>query len=151
MEQRQETVHIHFQRLDAGGVEVSRLRDTQTAKAAGIDKAQLSTRRQSKDGVSVLHHFGLRLTNLQAPGHAEVNDPLGSCAEILIRQVEDDMFSHSSHGSDAAVFQRRGDRRGGRFQRFFFLAEPDGFDNLARDPFGQSARDGFDFGEFGHG
>ena len=38
--QRQEAVEIDFQRLDAGGVEVSRLRDAQTAEAAGIDEAQ---------------------------------------------------------------------------------------------------------------
>ena len=66
-------------------------------------------------------------------------------------QVEDDVFAHAADGGDSRVFERCGDFCRGGFQGFFFLAEPDGFDDVSGDAFGEAAGDGFDFGEFGHG
>jgi hypothetical protein len=65
-------------------------------------------------------------------------------------KIKDDVFAHSSDGGDAAVFEGRGDLGGGRFQRFFLLAEPDGFYDVSCDSFGKAAGYGFDFGKFGH-
>jgi len=69
---------------------------------------------------------------------------------LILFQVEDDVLPHAAHGGDAAVFEGRCDFCCGRFQDLFFLAEPDGFHDVSRDPLGQATRNGFDFGEFGH-
>src|ERR1700678_2204059 len=65
-------------------------------------------------------------------------------------EVEHNVLSHAAHGGDAAVLERRGDFRRRRFQRLWFLAEPDRFDDVAGDALVQSAGNGFNFREFGH-
>ena len=100
----------------------------------------------------MLGDFGLGLADLQMSGHAEVDDPLGFISFGTVSfQVENDVFAHAADGGDTGVVQGCGDFCCGGFQRFFFWAEPDGFDAVSGDAFGEAAGDGFDFGEFGHG
>src|SRR6266404_380618 len=72
------------------------------------------------------------------------------CPPHMIK-VEDDVLTHAADGRDAAVFEGRGNCRRGRFQGLFFLAQPDRFDDVSGDSFGEAACNGFDLGEFGHG
>ena len=65
-------------------------------------------------------------------------------------EIEDDVFAYAADGCVAAVFDGGGDFRARRLERLRLLAEPDGFDDVAGDAGGESAGDGFDFGEFGH-
>jgi hypothetical protein len=69
---------------------------------------------------------------------------------MILIQVEDDMFAHAADGGDTAMFKDLRDRGCRGLQGLFFLAEPDGFDDVSGDAFGEAAGDGFDFGEFGH-
>ncbi len=148
---------IDLERFDAARFEIGS--DTQTAEAARIHEAQFPARSEAQDGVRVLLHLRLRLADLQAAGHAEVHDPLSFwlCGTrtfpprmTILLEIEDNVFAHSADGGDAALFERRDDFRRGRFQRLFLLAQPDGFDHVSGDAFGEAAGDGFDFGKFGH-
>ena len=66
-------------------------------------------------------------------------------------QVEDNVLTYAADGGDTAVFEGCSDFRSRGFQELFFLAQPDGFDNVSGDMLGEAAGDSFDFGEFGHG
>ncbi len=70
---------------------------------------------------------------------------------IFLFQIEDDVLAHASDGGDAALCEGRGDFGWGRLQGLFFIAEPNGFDDVSGDALGEAAGYGFDFGEFGHG
>jgi hypothetical protein len=60
------------------------------------------------------------------------------------------MFANAANGQNVAVLEGSGDFRRGRFENFWFLAQPDGFDDIAGDPLGKAAGNGFNFREFGH-
>ena len=46
----------------------------------------------------MFRHFVLRLADLQASRHAEMNDPLGPCPpHVFFLQIEDDMLAHSAN------------------------------------------------------
>ena len=75
---------------------------------------------------------------------------LAEGATRFLVQVEDNVLAHAADGDDTAVFKCLRDRGCGGLQGLFFLAEPDGFDDVSGDAFGEAAGDGFDFGEFRH-
>ena len=76
--QREEAIEIRFQRLNAARLEPAGAGNAQASEAAGIDEAQFPARLQLQNRVRVLENFRLRLTDLQASGHAQVDNPL-SC------------------------------------------------------------------------
>src|SRR6202035_956991 len=75
-EQLKETIDFDFQRLNAAGGKVSSVGDAEPAETSGIDEAQLPTGGQFEDGVGVLGDIRLRIADLQAASHAEMDDPL---------------------------------------------------------------------------
>ena len=83
---REEAIEIRFQRLNAARIEAAGAGNAQASEAAGIDKAQFPARLELQNRVRVLENFRLRLTDLQASGHAQVDDPLSLCgADALVR------------------------------------------------------------------
>src|SRR5260370_1235074 len=54
------------------------------------------------------------------------------------------------HRGDHAVLEGGSDVERGRLQRFRFVAEPYGFNDVSRNSGGQPTRDGFNFRQFGH-
>src|SRR5271157_4392554 len=104
----------------------------------------------------MLSHLSLGRCDQQASGHAEMHDPLSAdCrrpAPIAARslQVEDDVFANPSHMRDVGSLQNCRDFSCWRFQWLWLLAEPDRFDNVARDALVETSGNGFDFGQFGH-
>src|ERR1700734_182101 len=126
-----------FQRLDAGGCEISGGGDAQTSEASGIDKAKLAARGELCYRGRGLDDLRLRIADLQTAAHAEMDDKLGcgfgsGCFRGRVRsptfsgrrrplyiftiQVEDDVFADAADGENARVFHRRGDFWGGGFR-----------------------------------
>ena len=137
-------------------------RHAQSSETPWIYKAQFPSRGKLQDRVGVLGDFRLRFTNLQAAGHAQMDDPLGfrvsfgfsavrrweGCRAI---EIEDDMLPHAADFCDAGLFEDRSDFCGWRFQWLLLAADPDRFDHVTADTLGQTAGYRFYFREFGHG
>uniref|UniRef100_E6QLD8 Uncharacterized protein n=1 Tax=mine drainage metagenome TaxID=410659 RepID=E6QLD8_9ZZZZ len=86
----------------------------------------------------------------QASGHAEVDDPL--CVFVGVPgKVADDVFPDAVDALDDAVFKAGGLFAGGGLHWLGVRAEPYLDDLLAVDAVVDSARDGFDLGQLGHG
>ena len=68
-------IQLNLKRLGAGGFET--MRHTQTPEAPRIDKAQFPSRCQFRNQVGVFCDFSVGLANHHAPGHSQVDDPLG--------------------------------------------------------------------------
>src|SRR5690242_12307855 len=77
--------------------------DAKATEAAWIDKAQLASRGQRSDRVSVPGRLLLRRGDQHPSGHAKMDNPLFLRTSILgfrRLQVEDDVFSDTAHSSD---------------------------------------------------
>ena len=75
MEQSDETLLAHFERLDSTRIKGRRVH-AEFAKHARIDKTQLAAGGECCDQVRVLGYVGAGLADQHASRHAEVHDPL---------------------------------------------------------------------------
>ena len=80
-----------------------------------------------------------------------MDDPLG-CDPVVPTgfQIENNVLAGTSHAGDFSGLECGGDLIGGGFKRLRFRSQPDGLNYVAGNALVQTARDGFDFGEFGH-
>src|SRR6516164_3272144 len=91
-EQVDKSLEIDLQWLNTGRVEISRAGDAQSPKTAWIDKPQFPARRQLQGRMRVLGGFHLRIADLQAARHAEMNNPLGLGLRGLWRPCHPALF-----------------------------------------------------------
>ena len=68
----------NFQGFDSAGVEFT-TNHTQFPEHSWVDKAQFTTRCESRDEMRVLENFFFWLRDQEPPRHPEMNDPLGIC------------------------------------------------------------------------
>jgi hypothetical protein len=102
-----------------------------------------------EDAVGVRRNGCLSIRNEQAPGHAQVNDPL-QALRFAILKIEDDVFAYAVDAFDPAAGQLLGHQLRRRLERLGLSAEPGGFDTVPTETLIDSAGNGFDFRQFGH-
>ena len=119
-------------------------KDEESAEAAGVGEAQLLAR-YVEDQMGVGEQGRSVTLQGQAAGHAEMDKE----AEIVV-EGEDDFLAAAVQGLDRAILQEIGEV-GGRRIDDVGAEEVDGGDLARNDRGGQTADDGFDLGQFGHG
>lgn len=70
--------------------------------------------------------------------------------DVGIFQIEDNMFADATHMHYAGMFEHGCDLDSSGLKHLRLVAQPDGFDDVARDAFVQAASNGFYLRKFGH-
>src|SRR5262245_54272737 len=78
--------------------------------------------------------------------------PLRGCSRTVTNrlEIENDVLAGTANANDLLGLQSGRDFRRWRFERLGLRSQPDGLNHVAGNSLVQAARDGFNFGEFGH-
>src|SRR5580765_4054802 len=85
------------------------------------------------------------------PCHTQVNDPLPVSGGSAGLKIKDNVFSHAAHSLHLCAFQGAGDFRGGRLERLWLAAQPDGLNTVTGHALVETVGNCFYFREFRHG
>jgi len=144
-------------RKAGGAVQVAQL---EAAKTARVYKSDLAATLEEQAGVGMWGERALRRGDKEAPGHAQVDDPLrgwsGSnllhkaAARSARTQFADNVLAGAMNGENDASLKAFGltGRRG--FEGFAMAAEPGLDDLVAANPRVHATGDGFNLRQLGH-
>jgi hypothetical protein len=138
----------------AGSAEWLGVRDRvqgEAAEAARVDETELASGGERKDGVRVRRKRDIGRGDEESSGHPEVDDPLSrSGVSAAFTKVEYDVLADAVNALNALTGKGFGHLGWRILERFLVAAKPYGPDAVPAGAFVHTARDGFDFREFGH-
>ena len=125
----------------------------QFSKHSRIDIAQFPARRQLRNQMRVLLDLLIGVRNNHFARHPQVHDPLRmlrrSFASVAF-EIDGNMFSDATYLRQPRSLERGSDFSRRRQQRLLALADPHGFDHVARNSLRQSTRNRLYLRKFRH-
>ncbi len=135
---------------------LAQIEQFQPPETTCVHKTDFATigKREARMSVCGDWRFGMR--DQEASGHAEMDNPLkgdgvwSRCIGLSLRQITDEMFADSMCSHEPATRERALLLCGWCLHRLRIMTEPCGNDPCSAHTRINTARNGFDFGQFRH-